>query len=484
MTRIAVLGAGMVGVSTALALQDHGHDCVIVDRSPPGSETSHGNAGIIQAEAVEPYALPTSPLTLLRMAFGWRNAVELDWASLPGQLPALHAYWRSSRPDALRRVIPVWRQLVSEAIPAHAALIAAAGADHLIRKDGYWEVHGTDAGLAAAVLEAERRKGLHGTDFAAVDGAALARAEPGLRTAMAGAIHWTTPWTCRAPGDLVRAYAALFEGRGGRIVPGDATSLERSGGGWRVAGERVEHAVVALGPWSPDLLKTLGYQVPMVRKRGYHRHYDGNHGLSRPVLLADHSVVLSPMLTGLRVATAAERLGGIDVLWAHAGIPGPASVENLDLGEYELAIGLNLTSAVIAAGEVAKHMRAAGGGSLIFTASVSGLVGSMFSPVYSAAKFGVVGLTKSLAQRFAPDRIRVNVICPGPIDTPMLPGFVARSDDKAQAAENERKLLAAIPLGRVGRPSEIAHAGLWLASDDSSYVTGVALPVDGGYLAR
>lgn len=184
------------------------------------------------------------------------------------------------------------------------------------------------------------------------------------------------------------------------------------------------------------------------------------------------------------VATAAERLGGIDVLWAHAGIPGPASVENLDLGEYELAIGLNLTSAVIAAGEVAKHMRAAGGGSLIFTASVSGLVGSMFSPVYSAAKFGVVGLTKSLAQRFAPDRIRVNVICPGPIDTPMLPGFVARSDDKAQAAENERKLLAAIPLGRVGRPSEIAHAGLWLASDDSSYVTGVALPVDGGYLAR
>ncbi|NYZ14578.1 FAD-binding oxidoreductase [Azospirillum sp. RWY-5-1] len=306
MAQIAVLGAGMVGVSTALALQDHGHDCVIVDRSPPGSETSHGNAGIIQAEAVEPYALPTSPLTLLRMAFGWKNAVDLDWASLPGQMPALHAYWRSSLPDALRRVIPVWRQLVSEAIPHHAALIAAAGADHLIRKDGYWEVHGTDAPLAAAVLEAERRKRLHGTDFTVVDGAALSRAEPGLRTAMAGAIHWTTPWTCRAPGDLVRAYAALFEERGGRIVAGDAATLGPSGLGWRVAGESVEHAVVALGPWSPDLLKTLGYHVPMVRKRGYHRHYDGNHGLSRPMLLADHSVVLSPMLTGLRVATAAE----------------------------------------------------------------------------------------------------------------------------------------------------------------------------------
>lgn len=184
------------------------------------------------------------------------------------------------------------------------------------------------------------------------------------------------------------------------------------------------------------------------------------------------------------IAAAAERLGGIDVLWAHAGTPGPASVEDMDLGQYDLAIALNLTSAVVAAGEVARHMRARGGGSLIFTASVSGLVGSMFSPVYSAAKFGVVGLTKSLAQRFAPDGIRVNVVCPGPIDTPMLPGFVARGDDKAQAAENERKLVGAIPLGRVGKPSEVAHAGLWLASDDSSYVTGVALPVDGGYLSR
>ncbi|MBP2229420.1 NAD(P)-dependent dehydrogenase (short-subunit alcohol dehydrogenase family) [Azospirillum agricola] len=184
------------------------------------------------------------------------------------------------------------------------------------------------------------------------------------------------------------------------------------------------------------------------------------------------------------IAAAAERLGGIDVMWAHAGIPGPASVEDMDLDQYDLAIALNLTSAVVAAGEVARHMRARGGGSLIFTASVSGLVGSMFSPVYSAAKFGVVGLTKSLAQRFAPDGIRVNVVCPGPIDTPMLPGFVARGDDTAQAAENERKLLGAVPLGRVGKPSEVAHAGLWLASDDSSYVTGVALPVDGGFLSR
>jgi NAD(P)-dependent dehydrogenase (short-subunit alcohol dehydrogenase family) len=184
------------------------------------------------------------------------------------------------------------------------------------------------------------------------------------------------------------------------------------------------------------------------------------------------------------VSEAAAALGGVDVMWAHAGTPGPASVEGLDPAEYEKAMALNVTSTVFAAGEVVQHMRRRGGGSLIFTASVSGLVGSMFSPVYSAGKFAVVGLTMSLAQRFAADRVRVNVICPGPIDTPMLPGFIGRGDDKAQLAENEKKLQAAVPLGRVGRPEEVAHAALWLASDDASYVTGISLPVDGGYLSR
>ncbi|MFC3051918.1 SDR family NAD(P)-dependent oxidoreductase [Kordiimonas pumila] len=181
---------------------------------------------------------------------------------------------------------------------------------------------------------------------------------------------------------------------------------------------------------------------------------------------------------------AAEKLGGIDILWAHAGIPGPGSVENLDLAAYEKAMALNVTSVVLGSGEVAKYMRKRGGGSLIFTASVSGLVGSMFSPIYSAGKFAVVGLCKSLAQSFAPDGIRVNVICPGLTDTPMMPGFVGRDATPEQLAANEKKLLASVPLGRLGRPEEMAKAALWLASDESSFVTGVALPVDGGYTCR
>ncbi len=181
---------------------------------------------------------------------------------------------------------------------------------------------------------------------------------------------------------------------------------------------------------------------------------------------------------------AAVALGGVDILWAHAGTPGPAGVENLDLKAYEFAMSLNVTSATIGAGEVVKHMRKRGGGSVIFTSSVSGMVGSMMSPIYSAAKFAVVGLTKSLCQTFAPDQVRVNVICPGLADTPMKLGFTGRSGVAAEAAANEAKLLTAVPMGRLCKAEDVANAALWLASDESTFVTGVALPVDGGFTAR
>ncbi|TCT04980.1 SDR family NAD(P)-dependent oxidoreductase [Aquabacter spiritensis] len=184
------------------------------------------------------------------------------------------------------------------------------------------------------------------------------------------------------------------------------------------------------------------------------------------------------------IHVAADRLGGIDVLWAHAGTPGPAGVEDLDLAAYDQAIALNVTSATLSAGEAIGHMRARGGGAVVFTSSVSGLVGSMFSPVYSAAKFAVVGLTKSLAQRFAADGVRVNVVCPGLADTPMKLGFTGRSGDPAEAAANQARMLAAVPMGRLCKAEEVAHAALWLASDDAGFVTGVALPVDGGFTAR
>lgn len=178
---------------------------------------------------------------------------------------------------------------------------------------------------------------------------------------------------------------------------------------------------------------------------------------------------------------AADMLGGIDLLWSHAGMPVGGTIEGLDMAEYDRSVMLNLTSGVLAAGEVIGHMRKRGGGAILFTGSTAGLVGSMASPVYSAEKFAVVGFTKSLAQRFAPDNVRVNVVCPSIAATPMMKGFIGASTDPA---EFEKTLKAAIPLGRFAAAQDVANAALFLLSDEASFITGVALPVDGGYTCR
>jgi NAD(P)-dependent dehydrogenase (short-subunit alcohol dehydrogenase family) len=182
------------------------------------------------------------------------------------------------------------------------------------------------------------------------------------------------------------------------------------------------------------------------------------------------------------------RFKGLDFVWNHVGHPGPAAVEGFDMAAFELEVYLNLRSVLITTEAAIPEMRARGGGSLLFTASTSGLVGSGFSPVYSMCKFGVVGFVKSLALRLAPEKIRVNAVCPGPIDTPMLRVFVARPDQKSTAGIDPEELVrkrahGSVPLGRTGRPEEIANAALFLLSDEASFVTGAALPVDGGVTA-
>jgi NAD(P)-dependent dehydrogenase (short-subunit alcohol dehydrogenase family) len=183
-----------------------------------------------------------------------------------------------------------------------------------------------------------------------------------------------------------------------------------------------------------------------------------------------------------------NRFKGLDFVWNHVGHPGPAAVEGIDLSAFELAINLNLRTVLITTEAAIPEVRARGGGSLLFTASTSGLVGSGFSPVYSMCKFGVVGFVKSLALRLAKDKIRVNALCPGPIDTPMLRVFVARPDQKSTSGMDPEELVqkrahGSVPLGRTGKPEEIANAALFLLSDEASFITGAALPVDGGVTA-
>jgi NAD(P)-dependent dehydrogenase (short-subunit alcohol dehydrogenase family) len=174
--------------------------------------------------------------------------------------------------------------------------------------------------------------------------------------------------------------------------------------------------------------------------------------------------------------------GYVDVLLSNVGMPNPHGIDGITEDDWQQAIDVNLKSGFFITQAVLPLMRNSGrGGSIIFTASAAGLVGSYTSPLYSLTKAGLIGLTKSLCVVLSPDRIRVNAICPGPVRTPMLTGFMAK---EAGDVDEVAKLYSSrVPLARVAEPEEIAAAVAFLAGDESSYITGVALPVDGGYTA-
>lgn len=314
-TDVLVLGAGMIGVGTALQLARRGHTVTLVDRREPGRETSYGNAGIVQSEAMVPYPFPRDWETLRQVALRRSVAVHYHLRALPTLAGPLMRYWRASAPGPHEQAVRGHSALIATALAEHRALVAECRAEDLVRQGGYRVVFRSNRAFDEAAEAAGRMHQRFGVRHELLDGSALARAEPGLQATLAGAIHWLDPWTVIDPGALVDAYAARFQALGGRILQGDAQSLDQDGSGWCVQTDagtvRAEHTVVALGAWSKDVAARLGYPLPLFIKRGYHRHFAGGPALSAPMLDAERGYVLAPMRRGIRLTTGAEfaRLG-------------------------------------------------------------------------------------------------------------------------------------------------------------------------------
>ncbi|MEF8795049.1 MAG: glucose 1-dehydrogenase [Salinivenus sp.] len=176
-----------------------------------------------------------------------------------------------------------------------------------------------------------------------------------------------------------------------------------------------------------------------------------------------------------------DAYGRLDILFCNAGITLPKTLPESSDEEIDEVFDVNVKGLMYAARHAIPIMQAQeDGGSILFTASKTGLVAQKDSPVYCASKGAAVLLAKALALDYAQDDIRVNALCPGVIDTPMLRRFAdAMPDPEAAWREYEQEQ----PIGRLGTPEECADAALWLVSDHASFITGVALPVDGGFTA-
>ncbi|PYE29075.1 glycine/D-amino acid oxidase-like deaminating enzyme [Rhizobium sp. PP-F2F-G38] len=313
-TDVAVLGAGIVGLSTAIHLARRGKSVLLVDRRGAGEETSFGNAGLIQREGVVPYGFPHDFGALFRYALNNTIDAHYHLKALPGLVPFLVRYWWNSGFTQHQHIARLYAPLIENSITEHADLIKASGADNLIQRDGWMKVFRTDAARDAAYKEAERLSAGFGVNHQKLSPSDVKALEPSIRIDLAGGLRWTDPWSIRDPHSLNKAYLTYFQSLGGRLVAGDAATLEHvlEGPGWRIASPdgpiEAAEVVVALGPWADTVTRKLGYRYPLAVKRGYHMHYGTQEGerLNNWVLDAEKGYFLAPMLRGIRLTTGAE----------------------------------------------------------------------------------------------------------------------------------------------------------------------------------
>lgn len=329
---VLVLGAGMVGVSCALALQKRGFVVTLIDRREPGRETSYGNAGVLARSSIVPLNNPGLFPKLTSYLGNRSPALNLDWRralTSPGWL--LRFLWEA-RPSQAAARVDALDSLTADTVSRHRALMAEAGIPHRLRETGTLKLWRTEAGHAAAKAERDFLAG-RGIASEVLDRQGISAVEPALRPIFPAGLLIPANASVDSPGAVTAAYGGLFAARGGTIEQAEIVSLSQNAGGWQARAKdgrsfAADLAVIALGPWSADLLRPLGLDPKLDVERGYHRHLKPEDGakLSRPVYDVDAAYFMAPMEQGYRVTSgvdlahrdAADNLRQIDSVTASA----------------------------------------------------------------------------------------------------------------------------------------------------------------------
>ena len=307
-----VLGAGIVGVASALALQREGFAVMLLDRGRPGEACSLGNAGHLGTASVLPQAAPGIARTVPRLLRDRQGPLAVRWGYVARNLPWFVNFLRAGELRSAERTAEMMAVLLAQVGDAYAPLLRDAGAADLVTPSGLLHVFRTEAGLRGGRwgYELRRRLGIAVRDLGAEETRAM---EPCLAGPIAGGVLLPDVATVRDPLELTRRLAALFERRGGTVMqaPAERVLIEngRARGVVTAAGDLVRADVVLLsaGAWSQRFAGALGVRVRVAAERGYHVMVQGsNAAVRQPLLLAERRVAVTPMRNGLRLTAMAE----------------------------------------------------------------------------------------------------------------------------------------------------------------------------------
>jgi len=315
-----VIGAGIVGVCTALQLQMRGVQTTIVDRQPPGTGCSYGNAGVISDSAAGTVASPGIVWRVPGFLFSKSPPLAINWSYLPALTPWLYEFIKASRRDRYVQNTEHLGRLVVASSDAYAPLLDVAGAHDLFVTSGALQVYETKEALEATTGEITQRR-LQGARVERIDTKDVSAYAPTISNHIAGALYRPDVQYVTSPLELVQRLHRSFVSLGGRSEQIDVRKIEKRGQHqWAIQGvneagdhlalDAFQHVVVAAGGYSKGLLKPLGVSTFLDVERGYHVSLAGSQNmLSMPVFYTEGGFCMTPMKDGLRIAGTVELAG-------------------------------------------------------------------------------------------------------------------------------------------------------------------------------